>query len=109
MKIVNLTPHTLNLHGDGGVATVPPSGVVARVTTSSNQLYTVDMDGVSVAVKSTKFGELVDLPVAQEGVLYVTSLIVAQAAQRQDVVSPGTLLRGADGQPSGADGLSAHV
>lgn len=34
MRIVNLTPHVLNVHvADGSVRDIPPSGTVARVAT----------------------------------------------------------------------------
>jgi hypothetical protein len=79
-NFVNLTPHAINLN-DGRV--FPPSGVVARVSSSHSPF---DGDGVATLT----FGDVVGLPVQQDGVLLITSALVAQAAKRQDVVSPAT-------------------
>ena len=80
MQYVNLTPHSIRLN-DG--REIPPSGTVARVSAS----YTpFDGDGVCQAV----FGQVQGLPEPKEGVLYITSALVAQAARRDDVVSPAT-------------------
>jgi len=79
-NFVNLTPHAINLN-DGRV--FPPSGVVARVSSSHSPF---DGDGVATLT----FGDVVGLPDQQDGVLLITSALVAQAAKRQDVVSPAT-------------------
>ena len=107
MTIVNLTPHTLNIvHADGNVRVdVPPSGEVARVTTSRTQ--TGEVHGLPLF--ETRFGEVTGLPDAREGVLFVVSGLVAghpSVRSRTDVWSPGELVRGADGQPVGCRGLT---
>ena len=77
---INLTPHAIRLN-DG--REFPPSGTVARVSAS----YTpFDGDGVCQAV----FGQVQGLPAPQPGVIYIVSALVAQAARREDVVSPAT-------------------
>ena len=79
-KYVNLTPHPVRLN-DG--REFPPSGTVARVAAS----YTpFDENGVCRAV----FGPVQGLPDPQPGVIYIVSALVAQAARRDDVVSPAT-------------------
>lgn len=79
-KFVNLTPHAINLNnGD----TLPPSGVVARVSAA----YSVfDADGVCNQV----FGDVQDLPDPQDGVLYIVSALVLAASDRGDLVAPAT-------------------
>jgi hypothetical protein len=77
---VNLTPHAINLN-DGRV--FPPSGVVARVTARHSPF---DGDGVATLA----FGDVVGLPDKQDGVLLITSALVAQAAKRDDVISPAS-------------------
>lgn len=107
--IVNLTPHTLNVHlPDGSVRDIPPSGVVARVSTS--EIPGDAIDGIPVGI--TTFGELVDLPEPVAGTTYVVSGIVADAASatgRRDVVSPGPLVRDGAGRPIGCRGLARRA
>ena len=77
---VNLTPHAINLN-DGRV--FPPSGVVARVSSTHSPF---DGDGVATLA----FGDVVGLPDKQDGVLLITSALVAQASKRDDVISPAS-------------------
>lgn len=88
MPIVNLTPHAISTaDADGNLlATYEPSGSLARCAVSSETVATVD----GVAIRRTVFGEVTGIPAAQDGVLYLTSTLVAQAAKRADVVSPDT-------------------
>jgi hypothetical protein len=79
-KFINLTPHTININ-DG--AAYAASGVVARV---ANNHTPFDADGVA----SIEWGEVTGLPAPQDGVIYIVSGLVAQAAKRQDVVSPAS-------------------
>ncbi len=82
MKFVNLTPHAVRLN-DG--TEFPPSGVVARVSSSFSSF---DEDGVASVV----YGEAEGLPDPQEGVLYIVSAMVlsAMAGRRSDLVAPAT-------------------
>lgn len=102
MRFINLTPHDLHVHGlDGEVRTLPRSGVVARVATSS-----VDAGAVGgIPTVLTTVGEVTDLPDPEEGVVYVVSGMVASAAPRGDVMSPGDLVRDENGRPVGCRGL----
>lgn len=107
MKFVNLTPHTINVVGTSGamVASFEPSGQSARCVPSSTLIR---MEG-EIPLYETKLGPLTGLPEPQEGTCYITSLAAKQAAQAQgrtDVVSPGELVRGENGQPVGCKGLS---
>ena len=103
MKLVNLTPHTINIIGEGGSVTLPPSGQVARCATKS---VVVGSAGEGVALFRTTYGEVVDLPEPEEGVLLITSALVRSAVPaRGEVASPGDLVRDANGQPIGCKGL----
>ena len=109
MKLVNLTPHVINVHCHGDVVVdVAPSGVVARCTVTSEEVETITTDdGISIPVRRSTFGELKDLPEPQDGVMYIVSRIVLDAAKgRTDLRAPGALKRGPDGQPVGCDGLT---
>jgi hypothetical protein len=88
MEIINLTPHAINLADDSGnvIATFQPSGNVARVATS--QVVVRELAGRPVS--RTTFGEVTGVPAPVDGVSYLVSTAVAQAAARPDVVSPDT-------------------
>jgi len=109
MKIKNLTPHALTLVGANGTITVPPSGVVARLAVTRTALSPVTIDGVDLAVSLPVMGEVTDLPPAEAGVILVVSALVAGAVNRQDVMSPGELIRDGAGNVIGAKGLCAYV
>jgi hypothetical protein len=112
MKLVNLTPHPLCLMPggpEGPTVTIPPSGIVARCATSRVQVDTVSLDGVTVPVNKTEFGEVTGLPDPQEGTIYIVSSLVAQAVpDRQDVFIVDDAVRDEQGRIIGARAL-AHV
>ena len=105
--LVNLTPHALTvipLAGEG--ISLAPSGAVARVTTARAVVDTLDG---GIEVFATSFGEVTGLPEPREGDVFIVSGLVAghpSLRGRTDVLSPGELVRGPDGQPTGCRGLS---
>jgi len=108
-KLVNLTPHVINvavIDGDGAMMTVPPSGDVARVASQATDAGHVKVDGEAISLSRTAFGDVQGLPAPEAGTIYVVSALVRGAVpHRRDVASPGDLIRGADGQPIGCRGL----
>ncbi len=106
IKFINLTPHALNIKlEDGNVLTIEPSGKVARVAAELEKVCVIN------GIKMTKahLGEIVDLPDSKQGVIYIVSSIVREAIKnkgRDDIVSPGKLIRNNEGHPIGCDGLS---
>ena len=112
MKIVNLTPHALNLMPagpDGPVVTIPPSGQVARCAVTRVQVDTVIVDGITVPVNQTQFGSVSDLPDPRPDTIYVVSALVAQAVpDRRDVFIVDDAVRDDQGRIIGAKAL-AHV
>jgi hypothetical protein len=112
LNIVNLTPHALNLMPegpDGPVVTIPPSGLVARCAVDRVQVDTVTVDGISVPVNQTWFGEVSDLPEPQPDTIFVVSTLVAQAVpDYQDVFIVDDVVRDEQGRIIGARAL-AHV
>ena len=107
MEFSNLTSHAIKiLNGQGNlVIEVPPSGAVARVAATSEVVGVVN----GVSLFTTQFGEVDGLPEAQEGVIFITSLLVRSAVpDRRDVASPGELVRDSAGQPMGCKGLSVN-
>jgi hypothetical protein len=94
IRLVNLTPHELvifDAKSDSVVLRVPPSGVVARVSTKEVQVGTIN----GVPLLKTEYGNVENLPEPQENTIYVVSALVLQALQasgvkREDVVAPNT-------------------
>lgn len=78
MQIRNLTPHMLNIvSADGTVVNIEPSGTVPRV--ASFQEIVEEINGISVFHEV--FGDVVDLPQPEEGVVFVVSRLVASAVK----------------------------
>ena len=107
MRLINLTPHEIKIVGTSGepLAVLPPSGSVARVAVTREIVG--DVGGVPVF--RTAYGAVTGLPDEQPGMALVVSAIVRQAVPgRRDVFSPGELVRGVDGQPTGCRGLDGN-
>lgn len=104
MKFINLTPHAITDALTG--ASFPPSGEVARVAAT----FTPAGEAGGVQLFRRTFGEVAGLPAPQDGVLFIVSALVADAAKgRTDLVSPGELVRNADGQPIGCKGFVVGI
>lgn len=81
--IINLTPHEVNLGG----YIVAPSGLVARVSTSYEEVAQV----AGIPVYRAVFGEVTGLPEPAPGAVYLVSGMVAAAVpDRADVFAPAT-------------------
>jgi hypothetical protein len=105
-KIVNLTPHEVNVAG----VTFPPSGTVARVATVQTEAGTLVLGETTIPVVHNTYGEVEGLPDPEPGVVYLVSALVlsaleAQGIYRDDVFAPDTspqgAIRGPDGQIKG--------
>jgi len=119
VRIINLTPHGLNIADkNGDVIIVPVSGQVARVTQSDSCDYTLPVEtedgenGGVIPVYTSNYGQVVGLTDPKEGTIYVVSRLVRDRlpkdrldGYRWDVYSPGPLIRDADGKPIGCKGL----
>jgi hypothetical protein len=105
MKIVNLTPHVVNVV-DEGACTLPPSGQVARVSSTTTEVRRVN----GIPCSAVSYGEVQGLPEAEEGTLYIVSALVRAAVpHRRDVASPGELVRDPETkQPIGCRGLAVN-
>lgn len=103
MNFVNLTPHTINIFNcDVEIMTLSTSGIVARCTQKEEIVGVID----GVVITRQVFSEVYDLPEKIDGVYYVVSRMVAEASGRDDLLVPGPLVRGDNGQPIGCNGLS---
>ena len=108
MKILNCTPHALNIYNESGVLvnTVEPSGTVARVTVTRKLVGIV----YDMPVYKTTYGEIDGLPEYDESKMdfVVVSGLVRSALKdtRPDVYQPGELKRDDDGRVIGCIGLT---
>lgn len=104
-NIINLTPHTLNIHTDKKVLNIPTSGSVARV--AAEYIKEENDSDYGVDLFNCVYGEVTGLPPYRPGnTLYVVSGLVKSAVpERHDVVSPGELIRDENGKPIGCRGL----
>lgn len=91
-KIINLTPHTINLvTRDGDEIETYPSQGVARVfcTPGEVEIY----NGIPIAGPDV-WGEVEELPSPKKGVFYIVSALVgghpSVKGERRDVLVPGT-------------------
>lgn len=107
MIIVNLTPHTINAHVEGGVVDIPASGMVARVACSRTQVTKLN----GIPTYSITYGAVEGFPDPQPDHVYIVSKLVAAAIFDQElypgviIVTPGSLIRNEQGQPIGCDGF----
>ena len=104
MKLINCTAHVLSiLVDDMGIGTrnIRPCGIVPRVEV--HEVAVGDIDGIPIF--ETKYGQVTDLPEPEPETRYIVSTMVRLASDRNDLLSPGQLVLGADGQPVGCKGL----
>lgn len=105
MKLINLTPHEINLCG----TKIAASGYIARVTSHRHQTGAIEVDGKSVPTYSITFGAVVGLQPEQDGVGYIVSAMIRSAApERRDVYSPADLQRDSSGNVIGCGSLDSN-
>jgi len=103
MRIINLTPHPITVAG----LTIEPDGRVPRLREETRTVGQVEVDGHTLPVTETVLGELEGLPEPADGVIYVVSRLVAEAApHREDLYFPGRLVRDQAGRVVGAESLA---
>lgn len=92
MKIINLTPHDVDICDDYGniIKTYKASGQIAR---ESQRAVVVDcIDGIPLKV--SRSAHIVGLPEPEEGTLYIVSTVLRNACKdRLDLISPATKVR----------------
>lgn len=103
MRVINMTPHPITVAG----LTIAPDGRVPRLREETRTVGHVEVDGHTLPVTETTFGALDGLPEPADGVVYVVSRMVAEAApHRHDLFFPGQLLRDSEGRVIGAASLA---
>lgn len=110
----NLTPHSLYIRAlDGDYVTIDPDEQgAARVIYDRLPPEQTRIDGHEVSVTvAGPVREIIGLLEPEEGVVLIVAKAVADAAprHRDDLMSPGRLLRDEDGTVIGCDGLTRRV
>lgn len=109
IKFVNLTPHTIILcdahRGNDVLAEFKPDprGPV-RLDEKTVLRASVPLAGTpfAVPIRRREFAQPCGLPEAEQGVLYIVSSVVADAApHRKDLVCPGGFIRDSHGRVAG--------
>lgn len=87
-ELVNLTPHSITIRAeDGTETTIPPSGTVARVSTTDEVVGTCPITGAPIVRR--RFGEVAGLP-AEGTPCLVSALVLSAVPGRAGVYAPDT-------------------
>lgn len=92
-----------------GKETTFESSGLARVATTEMSVGGVTLDnGETIDITKTVFGEIEGLPEPKMGVMYIVSMVVAQRANRPDLICPDTFkraIRNEKGETTGTRGF----
>ena len=112
MRIVNLTPHVINIASASGetVMSIASSGV-ARVSEMPS-VSAEPVDGVPT-IEPVKYGPVVCLPDEDGETYYIVSLLTVMAVRStdrttSDLLTPASLVRDASGNIVGCTSLARH-
>jgi hypothetical protein len=104
-KLINLTPHAINLCSTLPATTIPSSGV-ARVSVTHSEFGKASFEGGSVPLVCGNYGEVTGLPDPAPDTLYIVSAMVRAALPaRMDLASPARLVRDDAGTVIGCEAL----
>ena len=102
MTFVNLTPHNVNVILEDRTITYHPSVSPARVVQIAKLMYMTD----GVPISTVRFGAVQGLPGPASYVRYIVSAKVKRASpDRDDLLSPGELVRNEKGEVIGCKGF----
>lgn len=76
--MLNLTPHAIVIlnKDQEEVISFPPSGTVARVSTSEKEVGVWRHEGDHIPIMVKQIGKVVDVPLSEEGVQFLVSAMV---------------------------------
>lgn len=107
IKIINCTPHDVNLITENGNITFPKSGIIPRLTESQQKINSVAVNGIEIDIMEKSFLEPEGLPEPQEGTIFIVSALVAGAVKgRDDLVVPNDTVRDEEGRIIGCRSLA---
>lgn len=106
-RVLNLTPHPVEVTVGGESTRLDVAGPAARVTETASPLTTVDSGGVRIPIVSAVACEVVHLPTPRAGTVLIVSRAVAAACpDRLDLVVPFDEIRDARGRVVGCRALA---
>jgi glucose-6-phosphate dehydrogenase assembly protein OpcA len=103
MKVINLTPHDLNLYKGGECVETIKSEGFARAEQVNTHIGNIN----GYPLSKVTYGEAENMPEPKSGAIYVVSSITAQALKhRNDVVTPTGMVRDENGRIIGCTGFA---
>lgn len=123
-KLVNLTPHDVNIYreedldeyhrvkfGRRPYCVIPPSALpTARIITHERPVDPLNMGGVDIPLNEKVMSHIQNLPAPVDGTFYIVSTIVAlYAPHRSDLLAPTGNVRSRTGVIVGCTGFSRMV
>lgn len=104
MEIKNMTPHEIAVQTATGMKSIPSSGCI-RVSSQSHSIGEID----GIQVSQTTYGKVTDLPEQEDGVIYIVSSIVCQAApERNDLYIVNETIRDDSGRIIGCKSIAVN-
>lgn len=102
-KLINLTPHDINLYRDGKLVQTLKSEGVARCSVESKKIAEIN----DYPIYENFFGEISGLPEPQKDTYFIVSRIVAEAAKnRTDLLIVDKTIRDENGKIIGCEGFA---
>src|SRR4030042_634655 len=103
MKIINMTPHEVNI----GKIVISRCGEQIRLSTRTVEDEPIVLDnGISIPTSRTEFGDVVGLSPQADGVYYIVSqLVQSTLPDRTDLLVPAELVRDERGNIVGCGSL----
>lgn len=102
-KIINLTPHEVNIIVGDKQINIEPSGTVARCYVERDTIGEIN----GIPLTQNRFGQVTGLPDPKEDTFYIVSALVANACKdRQDLVIPDDTVRDGQGRVIGCRALA---
>jgi len=103
MKLVNLTPHTLNIEGVGEIQS---SGVARLIETTGNPVFIPIGVGIRIKCVPTTYTGVEGIPKPMEvDTIYIVSRPVAEYMRHPQVMAPAEYIRDSEGRIIGARAL----
>jgi hypothetical protein len=87
MVMLNLTPHAITIRANGADTTIQPSGQLARVSSTEEQVGVCPLTGAPIMRRV--FGEVTGLPTDGTPCI-VSALVLSACAGRVGVFAPDT-------------------
>jgi hypothetical protein len=105
MKILNYTPHEINLIKENGYSISIPSTGIARVSSTEKVVSTLD----GITETETVYGEVEGLPApADDTIIIVSRLVLSRCPDRSDFRAPGLQVRDDEGRVIGCKSLARN-